>query len=137
MVDDDVWKYFDGMPTAYVATVADGWPQVRPLTVMHVAGRLYILTGANSNKIKQLGSEPRFELVIPLSEGENNGYLRAMGKGEIVTDMSEKAAAAKASPYFDTYWTGHDDPDYALIRLRLDVIHLMRPGEMDETEIVV
>ena len=137
MVDDEVWSYFDGMPTAFVATVQDGKPQVRPLTVMHIAGHLYVLTGTGSNKVKQIRSDPRFELCITWKDGESFGYVRAEGNAVIIEDPSEKEAAAKAAPYFDTYWKGADDPAYTLLRLKMETIHLMRPNEMEEVTIEV
>ena len=137
MVDDEIWSYFDGMPTAYVATVAEGRPQVRPLTVMHVDGRLYTLTGTESNKVKQIRTDPRFELCITWKDGESTGYVRAEGEAEIVEDPAERAAAADAAPYFDTYWNGADDPTYTLLHMRMETIHLMRPNEMEEVTINV
>lgn len=137
MTDKDVWQYFDGLPTAYVATVKEGRPQVRPLTVVHVAGRLYILTGTDSNKVKQVRADPNFELCITWKDGDSHGYVRAEGMAEIVEDPAEKSAVAKVAPYFDTYWKGSDDPSYTLLRMRMETIHLMRPTEMEEVTIEV
>ena len=129
----EVFGHFDGLPTASLATLDNGRPRVRPVTVVHHDGNLFVLTGTGSKKVRQLRADPRFEICIGLKSGKNEGYLRADGRSEIVKDAALKAAVAKATPYFRTYWKSTDDPSYTLLRLRLKNINLMRPGDMEET----
>lgn len=133
----EVFGHLGGFPTASLATLDNGRPRVRPVTLVHKDGSLFVLTGSGSKKVRQLRADPRYEICVALKSGKNEGYLRADGRSEVVKDAALKAAVAKATPFFGTYWKSVNDPSYALIRLHVKNVNLMRPGEMEETRFEV
>jgi len=108
------------------ATVDDGQPRVRMMTVSLHDRQLWCFTSAASAKAGQLKRDDRFELVAHM-EGEGNiSSLRAMGRAEVVTDLSVKEALATANPSFKEHWSSFEDPDFMLLRLQVESIEIER-----------
>lgn len=102
------------------ATVDEGQPRVRMMTVKYHEGRLWCFTSASSAKIRQLKRESRFEIVANLSEEGSSGSVRAAGRAEMVEDLSVKEDLSKVFEPFKDHWKSHRDPDFMLLRLNID-----------------
>ncbi|MFX0055021.1 MAG: pyridoxamine 5'-phosphate oxidase family protein [Promethearchaeota archaeon] len=121
--------------SVYLATNEAGSPRVRPVTLVKTGGSLYVLTGTNSKKIKQILSNKRVEVLRMVEHGDNRGYLRIAGEAHIVEDAATKKKVADATSYFLNYWSGVDDPNYALIHIEPKKVTYLAPGEFEESAI--
>jgi general stress protein 26 len=120
---------------AYLATTEAGSPRVRPVTIVKTGGSLYVLTGTNSKKIRQIQGNNRVEVLRMVEHGGNRGYLRISGEAQIIEDAATKKKVANATSYFQNYWSGVDDPNYALIHVKPKRVLYMAPGEFEESVI--
>ena len=124
-------------PRAFLATLdSHGSPQVRPVTVMHYAGRFYFATARSSRKAKQIATDGRVEFVTTFSEGGNSGYLRVQGVAAEIRDfhLARKVTTACSYPV-SNYWLGVEDPDFFFIGIAPERIEYMKPGENDAVEV--
>ena len=129
---EDVLK---GESSAYLATTEAGFPRVRPVTVVQIGGALYVLTSAESRKLEQIRKDDRVEVLTMVEHGGNRGYLRISGAALIVEDAAIKRKVADGTTYFKNYWSGVNDPSYALIRSEPMKVVYMAPGEFEESVI--
>lgn len=127
----EVWAVFKPMQTVGLATVEDGAPRVRPVTVIHHERNLWVATGTGDAKVGQLRANPDVEFYLLVGERRNPGSLRARGRAEFVSDPVTRKTAAKMMPYFSMFWKTPDDPAFTLLRLHVDSFEYMRPGTMD------
>ena len=79
-----IWANFDEYRVVYLATSEKNRPQLRPVTLVFVDSRFYILTGTDDAKVKQIKENAMVELCLPLECGENTGYARMSGKAIII-----------------------------------------------------
>jgi general stress protein 26 len=119
--------------SVYLATTEAGSPRVRPVTVVKTGGSLYVLTGSNSKKVEQIQRNKRVEVLKMVEHGGNRGYLRISGEAHVVEDRDTRKKVADATSYFRNYWSGVDDPNYALIRIDPMKAAYMAPGEFEES----
>jgi general stress protein 26 len=124
-----------GESSAYLATTEAGFPRVRPVTVVHIGGALYVLTSAESRKVEQIRKDERVEVLKMVEHGGNRGYLRISGAALIVEDAVTKRKVADETTYFKNYWSGVNDSNYALIRIDPTMVAYMAPGELEESVI--
>ena len=117
----------------YLATTDAGSPRVRPVTIVKTGGSLYVLTGTNSRKVEQIQRDNRVEVLRMVEHGGNRGYLRIAGEAHIVDDATTKRRVADATTYFRSYWSGVDDPNYALIHIEPKTVAYMAPGAIEES----
>jgi general stress protein 26 len=124
-------------PTAFLATVdKSGAPQVRPVTLMCTGKEFYLATSAGSRKASQFTNDNRVEFVVVFCDGENNGYLRVMGRVQPVDDINVRAHVTAATEYPVTkYWLGVDDPDFFFCRILPARVEYMRRGDDAATEV--
>ena len=125
-----IWANFDEYRVVYLATSEKNRPQLRPVTLVFVDSRFYILTGTDDAKVKQIKENAMVELCLPLECGENTGYARMSGKAIIIDDMKIKENVAESIDYFTTHWNDASDPDYTLLEIDIHGIEYMEPGEM-------
>ena len=125
-----IWTNFDEYRVVYLATSEKNRPQLRPVTLVFVDSRFYILTGTDDAKVKQIKENAMVELCLPLECGENTGYARMSGKAIIIDDMKIKENVAESIDYFTTHWNDASDPDYTLLEIDIHGIEYMEPGEM-------
>ncbi len=134
MISDEMRAEIEGLfeqfQTVLLATVDGDRPRVRPVTVAGLEEKRWILTDTEAAKIDQIRSNPRIELVFTIPEGDNTGYLRALGEAKIEEDAAIKAKIAEQTPYFAMFWKTHEDPAYALLDIVIDEIEYMKPGQM-------
>ena len=101
-----------------LATVDQNIPAVRIVNSYYEEGSFYTITYALSNKIKQIGANPKVAIC-----GE---WFTARGIGETlgsVCDSQNKVMTAKLKVAFsDWYYNGHideSDPNTIILRIRL------------------
>ena len=124
----EVWDLFQHIQPIFLATVDEGKPRVRPVTLIHFNEKLWVSTGANGAKIKQIRANGNVEFCLLLEKGENKGYIRGTGVADIVEDMETKKLLSENIPFFKQYWKDFTDPGYALLQIHVQDIEYLRPG---------
>jgi general stress protein 26 len=128
-------EVLDSESSVFLATSDAGSPRVRPVTVVKTEGSLFVLTGTSSKKMEQIRKNNRVEVLRMVEHGGNRGYLRITGAAQIIEDAATKKRVADTTTWFKNYWSGTDDPNYALIRIEPKNVAYMAPGEFGESVI--
>jgi general stress protein 26 len=111
-----------------LATASDDGPRVRPVTVVPHEGKVYTLTGARDAKMTHLRDDPRFEVYVLVEEDGSTGYVRFMGRVMMVEDLDLRKEVGDTSGFAWNYFTGPEDPNYALLEMVIRKAEVMRPG---------
>jgi general stress protein 26 len=114
---------------AYLATVDKKQPRVRPVVLFLMDDRYFFVTYSGDSKVGQIAANKWVEVCVPLHEDGNTGYIRLAGTATIVNNAALKTEASERCFFFDEYFNGYDDPDYALIEFDPDMAEYLRPGE--------
>jgi general stress protein 26 len=113
-----------------LATCLGNRPAVRPMTILRLEGGFYTLTFCDSRKVSQIRANPRCQMFLGLADGENSGFVRADCTAVEVVDRNLKERLYEAASYAHQFWSSAADPNYCLLRLDIDAVDLMRPGDM-------
>ena len=124
-----IWANFDEYRVVYFATVEGDKPRVRPLTVVFLDSKLWVLTGTKDAKTKQLRENKNVEMCLPIEKDENKGYIRFGGKAKIIHDQKIKEDISKKVDYFKNYWKSSDDPTFTLLEIEVEEIEYMDQGK--------
>ncbi|UCD04923.1 MAG: pyridoxamine 5'-phosphate oxidase family protein [candidate division WOR-3 bacterium] len=129
-VKKEVWSQFKDMQVIYLATAEGDLPRVRPVTLIHFDKKMWVTTGSGDNKIRQIKENDNIEFCMPVVAGENTGYVRCIGKAEIVKDKETRILIADNTPFFKQFWKDTNDPTYALLHIRPRDIEYLKPGSL-------
>ena len=124
-----VWSHFQPMQCVYLGTAEADQPRVRPVTLLNLDEKFWIVTGTRSAKARQMRRNPNVEFCLPLSAECGQGYVRVSGVSSPITDAEIRAEVARQTPFLTEYWTGPDDPDFALFRITRVEIEYLAPGD--------
>jgi uncharacterized pyridoxamine 5'-phosphate oxidase family protein len=113
-----------------LATSEEDQPRVRPVTLVCLDGKFWILTGTKNAKTQQIQKNPKIEFCLLFQKGENRGYIRVTAVAKIIQNRETKVKIAKHTDFFDEFWEDPDDPDYTLMELYPSEIEYLRPKEM-------
>ena len=130
-----IWKYFSGEPNVFLATADGDQPKVRPVTLIHLRKKLYVTTGSNNAKVKQIAQNHKAEFCLMLEKGESKGTIRAECIARIVTDKKVKVDVFNSISFAKEFWEGPDDPSYTVIELKPISFEYMKPESMESTRI--
>lgn len=102
---------------AYLATTRGDQPVVRPVHPMWEGDVLWIATGPDSPKAKQIRRNPKVALFWHLTEKLQ--HLTVLGAGEVVTDVGEKLRLWDLFDYDLSAYIpeGPESPAYALLKI--------------------
>ena len=127
---EEIWEHFKDYHFILLATSEGDQPRVRPVTLVCLDEKFWILTGTKSEKTKQIQKNPKIEFCLLYQKGENFGYVRAAGLAKIIQDRKTRVTIAEQTDFFSEYWKDSDDPNYTLIELDPTEIEYLRPKEM-------
>jgi len=125
----EIWRRFKGYQHIFLATEKGHQPRVRPVTLVNYDQRFWVLTGTDSEKVKQIRENPKIEFCLLFEESGHQGYIRVIGFAKIITDRETKVKIAKHCEFFGEHWKSFDDPNYTLLELKLNEIEYLRPEE--------
>ena len=128
-VRDELWASFYEYRMVYLATATDDQPKVRPLTMVPLDSKFWILTGTNDAKMEQIKKNNKIEACMPIEKDENTGYARFSGNAIVVQDKDIKTSIAERVEYFKHYWKSLDDPNYTLLEMDFSEVEYMKPGD--------
>jgi len=100
---------------AMLGTVAkDGFPEIRAMLKSgnDVLKTIWFTTNTSSRKVRQIQDDPR--ACIYFADKAHFKGLRLIGNAEILLDPASKRQ--QWQPWFEQYYKGPEDPDYALVR---------------------
>jgi general stress protein 26 len=134
-IQAEIIEKFGALSHVVVATVEDTSPRLRPMTLVRHGASFYFATGSDSEKVKQLESNPGVEIILQWKEGANNGYIRLDGKAEMETDAETVSALYNRFEYFSKLWKAPDDPTLVVFRVEARGYDYMKPGEWASVKI--
>jgi len=117
---------------ASLATVTEeGTPWVR--YVMATGSDDLILRFSSfldSRKVAQIRNNSEVHLTCGVTSPESAGsYLQIQGRAEVITDEAERKAYWKEE--LKRYFSGPEDPNYCIVRIKPYRIEYMAPGSME------
>ena len=133
----EIWKYFDGEPQVFLATVDVEQPRVRPVTLIHLKEKLYVTTGSNDAKVKQIQRNSKTEFCLLFEKGDRKGTVRAECVAQIVEDKDVKGDVFNNISFAKEFWKSPDDPNYIVIKLKPISFEYMKPETIESVKIEV
>ena len=123
--------------TQFVALATfDGMrPRVRPMTLIYLDRRFWLVTSTSSNKVAQIKQNPSVEFTYQFSENDQDCCIRILGKAKIIEDSSTKTSIAKRIGFFNEHWSSPEDPDYTLLELVPDEMQYVSPSGMQQSRL--
>ncbi len=128
---DDVGRILDQFKeTQFVAfaTMAGVRPRVRPMTLIYLDRRFWMVTSTSSNKVTQIKQNPNVEFTYQFSQNNEDSCIRILGKAIIVKDGNTKTSIAKRIGFFSNHWSSPEDPDYTLLEVLPDELQYVAPS---------
>ena len=132
-----VYKFMKEMDIVFIATIERDQPKVRVMALIEHENQWWCCTMASRAKVEQLRDNPKFEFCNTVKYESNIGSIRAKGHAKIIDDLEIKLNVSKAIPFFKGYWDSHDDPQFVLIRLNVEIIVIQSPFDKKFYEYVV
>ena len=121
---DKIMSSFNEQQVVSFATTEIKQPRVRPMTLIHLGGKFYMITGArggkNAKKLQQIRENPRFEYYLTLKGNEMDGFIRGMGKTWEQGDFETKKMIYDKITWAANFFDKVDHPDYVLLELEHD-----------------
>lgn len=120
-------RRFDKDSLIALATAVDGIPSVRTVDAFYEEGNFYVLTYADSGKMKQMEQNPTVaiagEWFTAHGTGENLGWFGAAENTRLAAKMRQVFAE-----WIDNGHNNLDDPKTIILRIRLNDAVLMADG---------
>jgi general stress protein 26 len=113
-----------------LATMDETRPRVRPMTLVYLDHRFWMVTSTFSNKVMQIRQNPNVEFTYQFDENGEDRCIRILGKAKIIKDKETKANTAKRIGFFNNYWSSPEDPDFTLLEILPDELQYVRPSGM-------
>jgi len=115
-----------------LATIDGIRPRVRPITLIYLDRRFWMVTSTSSNKVIQIKQNANVEFTYQFSENNEDCCIRILGKAKIIKDKNTKTSIAKRISFFNNYWSSPEDPDYTLIEILPDELQYVAPSGMKQ-----
>jgi uncharacterized pyridoxamine 5'-phosphate oxidase family protein len=131
----EIWKSFSGKPHIFLATIEGDQPRVRPVTLVHLQNKLFVTTGSNDAKVKQIKQNPKAEFCLMLEKEERKGTIRGECEARIVENKDVKAEVYNNISFAKEFWRSSEDPNYTLIWLQPKAFEYMKPGSVQAVQI--
>ncbi len=98
---------------------------------MDLRKKLYVTTGSDNAKVKQIAQNPRTAFCLLLEKGERKGTIRAECVARIVEDKEVKADVFNSTSFAKEHWEGPEDPSYTVFELKPVSFEYMKPESME------
>ncbi len=127
-----ILNHFKETQFVALATFDGVRPRVRPVTLIYLDRRFWMVTSTSSNKVTQIKQNPNVEFAYQFSENGEDCCIRILGKAEIVKDKNTKTSIAKRIRFFKDHWSSPEDPDYTLLEILPDEMQYVTPSGMKQ-----
>ena len=126
----EIWNCFSQQQHVFLATSEGNQPRVRPVTLIQFRKHLYVATGSDDAKVKQIEKNPKVEFCLIVEKGNQKGTLRAECISGIVGDRRIKANIFNEISFIKEFFKTPEDPKYALLKFKPLSFEYMKPGEL-------
>lgn len=116
--EEKLWEIVEESEIALLITLADGYPRVRPMTLIayEEEGGVWFATSKSSRKVEEIEKNPK--VTVCFLDLEGSAYAQLFGQAEIIEDREVKEEFWDEE--WEEYWEGPEDPDYVLIHVQVD-----------------
>ena len=115
------------------ATIEGNQPRVRPMTLIKIDEKFYMITGArggkNAKKLQQIRENPRFEYYLTLKGTDVDGFIRGIGATMEQVDLEIKRKIYDKITWAVNFFDNVNHPDYVLLELEHDGFSYRWPNE--------
>jgi general stress protein 26 len=115
-----------------LATIDEIRPRVRPMTLIYLDRRFWMVTSTSSNKVIQIKQNANVEFTYQFNENSEDCCIRILGKAKIIKDKKTKTSIAKRIGFFNNYWSSPENPDYTLLEILPDELQYVAPSGMKQ-----
>ena len=124
-----IFEVMSGRQLASLATMKDGKPWVRYVTTTGTEDlTLYVNTFSQSRKVAQIKANPNVHVIVGGNADDmNRPYLNIEATADVLEDDETKRKL-----WYDDlkdYFSGPDDPNRVVLKIKPTVIELMSPGK--------
>ncbi|MEN3010140.1 MAG: pyridoxamine 5'-phosphate oxidase family protein [Candidatus Bipolaricaulaceae bacterium] len=111
--EEKLWEIVEESEIALLITQAEGYPRVRPMTLLayEEEGGVWFATSKSSRKVEEIGKNP--QVTVCFLDLEGGAYAQLFGTAQIVEDKATKEEFWDKE--WEEYWEGPEDPDYVLL----------------------
>jgi len=130
---DEVWQIlsqFKETQFVALATMDGTRPRVRPMTLIYLDRRFWMVTSTSSSKVAQIERNANVEFTYQFDDNGEDCCIRILGKAKIIKDKETKAGTAKRIGFFNNYWSSPEDPDFTLLEILPDELQYVAPSGM-------
>jgi len=115
--EEKLWEIVEESEIALFITQADGYPRVRPMTLIAYEedGGVWFATSKSSRKIEEIQKNPK--VTVCFLDLEGSAYAQLFGRAEVIEDREIKEEFWDEE--WKEYWEGPEDPDYVLIHVQV------------------
>ena len=117
------------------ATIDGIRPRVRPMTLIYLDRRFWMVTSTSSNKVIQIKQNANVEFTYQFNENSEDCCIRILGKAKIIKDRKTKTSIAKRIGFFNNYWSSPEDPDFTLLEILPDELQYVAPSGMKQFQL--
>jgi len=125
----DALSHFQDFQYVVLGTIDGDSPRVRPVTLIYLDSKFWVMTDTNSEKVKHIRRNPRVEFCMVFTENDADCCLRVSGVSNIVTDKEAKAKIANYCDFFHKHWQSVNDPNYTLLEIHPTDIIFVSPNK--------
>jgi len=130
-----VLSHFKETQFVALATMDGTRPRVRPMTLIYLDHRFWMVTSTSSNKVMQIKQNANVEFTYQFDENGEDCCIRILGKAKIIKDKETKTSTAKRIGFFNNYWSGPEDPDFTLLEILPDELQYVAPSGMKQFQL--
>jgi general stress protein 26 len=125
---DKILNNFKETQFVTLATIDGIQPRVRPMTLIYLDRRFWMVTSTSSNKVIQIKRNANVEFSYQFNENSEDCCIRILGKAKIIKNKKTKTSIAKRIGFFNNYWSSPEDPDYTLLEILPDELQYVAPS---------
>lgn len=107
-----------------------GQPRVRPVTLIYYNNRLYVATGSDDAKVKQVKHNNQVEICLDIKDKKSTGYIRFTGICIVIDDLQTKEYVMAEAEFIKDFWPTADAPGFTLLMIKPEHAEYMPLGEM-------
>ena len=130
---EDIFKVIGGQVVAAVATIREGKPSVRYMSLIGLEDLTMIgTTRKASRKVGQIKKNPDIALAIWSGKNFSDPYVVIQSEAEIHEDLETKRKYW--SPVMEPYFQKPENPDYVVVKFKPNNIEYYHDMKMDVWE---
>jgi len=123
-------SHFQDFQYMVLGTINGNSPRVRPVTLIYLDSKFWVMTDTNSEKVEQIRRNPNVEFCKVFSENNVDFCLRVSGVANIVMDLEAKTKIANYCDFFYKHWQSVNDPKYTLLEIHPTDIIFVKPDKV-------